>query len=73
LLIEKTNIADAKPKLLQPLFEEADCQGMSFELCGSAEPHLVKYDFEIALKPLFLSYNNGRIKPVITGNKELEV
>ncbi len=36
---------------------------MTFELCGSLQPHLVKYDFDIALKPLFVTKLNGAIVP----------
>lgn len=39
-------------------------QSITYELCGSKEPHLVKYDFDIDLKPLFVTYNHGAIKPV---------
>jgi hypothetical protein len=41
---------------------------VTFELCGSEVPHLVKYDFDVALEPIFVTYNDGKIQPVI--NKE---
>lgn len=51
-----------------PLLEELkseDIQAIGFELCGKREPHLVNYDFDLDLKPLFISTNNGQIRPVI--------
>jgi len=36
---------------------------VTFELCGSLQPHLVKYNFDIALKPLFITKLNGAIVP----------
>eukprot|EP01128_Nolandella_sp_AFSM9_P001962 TRINITY_DN12363_c0_g1_i1.p1 TRINITY_DN12363_c0_g1~~TRINITY_DN12363_c0_g1_i1.p1 ORF type:complete len:663 (+),score=159.83 TRINITY_DN12363_c0_g1_i1:22-1989(+) len=47
-----------------------DCQSISFELCGSKEPALVSYDFELALKPLFLTNNQGKIRPLVTSSSE---
>lgn len=44
---------------------------VSFELCGSDEPHLVKYDFDIDLKPIFTVHENGKIKPVINNGSRL--
>ena len=44
-------------------FEKSKLQSITFELCGSKEPHLVKYDFEIALKPLFSTRQHGGIRP----------
>lgn len=38
---------------------------VSCELCGQEEPHLVSYSFDIDLKPLFMIYDDGRIRPVI--------
>jgi len=48
--------------LLQDLKKGKD-QSMTFELCGIKEPHLVKYDFDIKLKPLFITRQHGGIKP----------
>jgi len=60
-----------KEAMLQPEFldsiqtlEKSKAQSMTFELCGTKEPHLVKYDFEIKLEPLFLTRQHGGIKPI---------
>lgn len=44
----------------------SDAHAISFELCGQKEPHLVNYGFDLALKPLFLVCENGRIRPIVT-------
>ena len=49
--------------------ESKNFQSLSFELCGKLEPHLVKYNFDIDLKPLFITLNNGKIKPIILENE----
>lgn len=56
------------PSKLMPMMYDS-YQSMSFELCGKKEPHLVKYDFDIDLKPLFFTREDGRISPFI-GNHE---
>ncbi|KAM9963968.1 hypothetical protein ACTFIW_005609 [Dictyostelium discoideum] len=59
------------PKLIEPLFlkKEKEIQSIVFELCGSKLPHIVKYDFDIDLKPLFtISTQGGLIKPIIDDN-----
>ncbi|KAM9998381.1 hypothetical protein ACTFIY_008042 [Dictyostelium cf. discoideum] len=56
------------PKLIESLFlkKEKEIQSIVFELCGSKLPHIVKYDFDIDLKPLFtISTQGGLIKPII--------
>lgn len=50
--------------ILMPLFDER-WQSMSFELYGKKEPHLVKYDAEIDLAPLFATDYEGNIIPDI--------
>jgi predicted kinase len=45
-------------------FERSKAQSITFELCGKKEPHLVKYDFDIKLEPLFITRQHGGIKPV---------
>ena len=45
------------------LLLDEDIQSISMELCGSMEPHLVKYNFDLELKPLFVTYMDGKIKP----------
>jgi predicted kinase len=44
-------------------FTRSKSQSITFELCGKKEPHLVAYDFDIALKPLFVTRQHGGIKP----------
>lgn len=47
-----------------------ECVGISFELCGRKEPHLVAYNFDIDLKPLFKIYYSGygtKIAPYFSG------
>eukprot|EP01080_Neovahlkampfia_damariscottae_P002651 gene2651-3848_t len=50
--------------------ENESFQSFSFELCGKLEPHLVKYNFDIDLKPLFKTKSDGRIKPIIKEEKD---
>jgi hypothetical protein len=50
---------------LQWLQRKDEVQSITFELCGKKVPHLVKYDFELALMPLFITYTNGSISPVL--------
>jgi predicted kinase len=61
-----TLMSDLPPLLMNLLYDSY--QSISFELCGSKEPHLVKYDFDIDLKPLFYTRMNGRIEPYTYGN-----
>eukprot|EP00761_Pharyngomonas_kirbyi_P012468 gb/GECH01012495.1/.p1 GENE.gb/GECH01012495.1/~~gb/GECH01012495.1/.p1 ORF type:complete len:552 (+),score=109.91 gb/GECH01012495.1/:1-1656(+) len=53
------------PPLLQRLATDLSLQSMTCELCGDREPHLVAYDFEIRLVPLFATDPSGRISPVL--------
>ncbi|KAL6071799.1 FYR N-terminal domain-containing protein [Balamuthia mandrillaris] len=53
---------DTLPECLQPLLDTS-VQSISFELCGDLLPHLVKYNFAIAMKPLFVIYTDGSISP----------
>lgn len=39
-------------------------QSITFELCGSQQPNLVRYEFELAAQPLFVTLNDGQIKPI---------
>jgi predicted kinase len=48
------------------LLSDVNVSAVSYELCGSQEPHLVDYDFELELKPLFKVYRDGRIAPIIS-------
>ncbi|KAK5584876.1 hypothetical protein RB653_006494 [Dictyostelium firmibasis] len=59
------------PKLIESLLlkKEKNIQSIVFELCGNKLPHIVKYDFDIDLKPLFtISAQGGLIKPIIIVN-----
>lgn len=44
---------------------------LSSELCGRAEPHLVRYNFSLDVKPLFVTGKNGKIKPVLNSNSKI--
>lgn len=46
------------------LLKNDEIASVSAELCGSEKPHLVKYDFPLALKPLFVRHKDGNINPV---------
>jgi len=46
--------------------EDTTINALSCELCGSDEPHLVRYDFDIELKPLLYLHENGSIEPCIS-------
>jgi predicted kinase len=52
------------PPLLSLLADDK-LQSICFELCGSQLPHLIAYDFEIALKPLYKTDTQGNISPVL--------
>lgn len=54
-------LEDLHPHLMHLLQE--DIQSISFELFGKKEPHLVNYDVDINLVPLFVTYYDGRIRP----------
>ena len=60
----KRSIMADLPPTLMPMMHDA-YQSMSAELCGRKEPHLVKYDFDIALKPLFFTREDGSIEAYI--------
>ncbi|KAF0973938.1 hypothetical protein FDP41_007023 [Naegleria fowleri] len=45
--------------------ENDQINSISCELCGYEEPHLVKYDFDIELKPLLFLYQDGSIQPCV--------
>lgn len=52
------------PKKLQALRAD-EIQSLVLELCGRKEPHLVRYDFDIDLKPLFYTLRDGSIRPAL--------
>jgi len=66
---EVLQLKDGQPiDITHPLLKglsNPEIQSKTFELCGRREPHLVAYDFDIALKPLFFTYFDGTIAPAI--------
>jgi len=56
------NISNDIPPQLMALVKD-DMQSISFELYGKKEPHLVKYNVDIKLQPLFYTYEDGKIEP----------
>ncbi|KAG2378678.1 hypothetical protein C9374_007826 [Naegleria lovaniensis] len=66
---ERTLDISHPPEVLHEFFKRPEIQSISCELCGIKEPHLVKYDFDIALKPLFMQFKSGgNIEPIIDPN-----
>jgi hypothetical protein len=66
LLIEpaaKTMSLNSLPQMLARLANKK-IQSLSFELCGSEVPHLVRYEFPLLLKPLFCTTVDGKIYPM---------
>lgn len=57
---------------LLTILERDDVQSKTFELCGQKEPHLVKYDFDLDLKPLFHTFTDGSIAPSMGELKETD-
>jgi predicted kinase len=63
--IPKVDLFNNPPNaFIKKLAEDKNIQSMSFELCGQKEPHLVHYDFDISLKPLFYQTYQGDIAPI---------
>lgn len=58
LAMDKMNYGD----WFWPFIYSEPFQSISCELCGYLEPHLVKYDFDIALQPLFTINYDGKIR-----------
>jgi hypothetical protein len=61
------------PARLPPLLSELanpDIQSISFEICGNTLPHLVKYSFDVDLKPLFKTYMDGSIAPIFNASTD---
>ena len=56
---------DKTVQKITQLLEYHEVSAVSAELCGKKEPHLVEYNFDIDLKPLFIITDNGAIRPVI--------
>lgn len=52
-------------EFLMQLLMNAEQQSVTCELYGRKEPHLVKYNVDIELQPLFTTDNNGDIRPYI--------
>ena len=66
-MLAEPDITDQISNLLQ----YSDVQAVSCELCGTKEKHLVKYDFDIELKPLFVIKTTGDINPVVQSQTDL--
>eukprot|EP01080_Neovahlkampfia_damariscottae_P003008 gene3008-5018_t len=65
-LIPKVDLFNSPPNFfIKKLANDKNIQSMSFELCGQKEPHLVHYNFDIKLQPLFYQTVNGEIAPII--------
>jgi hypothetical protein len=52
-------------KEYQEFLKNDEIQGISFELCGSAYPLFIQYDFELDIFPLFKIYYEGKIVPFV--------
>lgn len=57
LLVDTEQLPDALKNL------NSDFQSISFELCGTNFPQLLKYDFESELKELFMIDEKGKVYP----------
>jgi len=55
-------LGDSLPASLALLNSKA-YQSLTFEVCGSKHPQLVKYDFEEEMKPIFATTIQGSIIP----------
>jgi hypothetical protein len=53
------------PTILEEFVNTEAYQSITLELCGQNIPHLVKYPFDIGVKPLFYTTHDGKIKPII--------
>jgi predicted phosphohydrolase/predicted kinase len=56
---------DTTTQKIVQMLEYHEVSAVSAELCGKKEPHLVEYNFDIDLKPLFIIKNNGAIQPIV--------
>jgi predicted phosphohydrolase/predicted kinase len=56
---------DTTTQKIVQMLEYDEVSAVSAELCGKKEPHLVEYNFDIDLKPLFIIKNNGAIQPIV--------
>lgn len=62
LSLTKEVIERGKHNEIRILLHDPKISAISLELCGNKEPHLVKYDFDIDLKPLFMIRDDGEIR-----------
>ncbi|KAF2068600.1 hypothetical protein CYY_010073 [Polysphondylium violaceum] len=60
---------DRFPTLLAALADN-QIESLVFELCGNQVPHIVKYDFDVDLKPLFTINTKGKISPITTNDQQ---
>eukprot|EP01119_Soliformovum_irregulare_P012397 TRINITY_DN3218_c3_g1_i1.p1 TRINITY_DN3218_c3_g1~~TRINITY_DN3218_c3_g1_i1.p1 ORF type:complete len:302 (-),score=77.31 TRINITY_DN3218_c3_g1_i1:90-995(-) len=67
LKIESSFLTPMSSDLPQELIymRTPNVQCMSMELVGRDVPHLVRYNFNLKLEPLFLSYMDGSISPIM--------
>lgn len=57
------NSMDDLPDYIFCHMADENTQSVSLELYGRKEPHLVKYNHDIALQPLFITLYDGTIRP----------
>lgn len=72
LTLTKAALTEEVQNGLFEVFTFGGVSAVSFELCGIKEPHLVKYDFDICLKPLFYILPDGNIRPHVAPKDMLE-
>jgi len=69
VVVPSVTFKDRFPTLLTAL-EDTQIESVVFELCGSQVPHIVKYDFDVDLKPLFTINTQGKISPITNNTVE---
>jgi len=62
---KKTSLKISLESELLKRLKEASIQSITFELCGTRCPHLVRYPFDIDLIPLFACSFTGAISPFL--------
>lgn len=66
--VEDLDLMGNPPEILREFVQTEAYQSITIEMCGQNIPHLVKYPFDIDLKPLFYTTHDGRIKPITNAN-----
>jgi hypothetical protein len=64
-LLKEAMLTNDYKESFDDFVEDPDVVAISYELCGTKEPHLVNYEFQIELKPLFVIKKSGNISPII--------